>query len=54
MQEGRLSSIIKTQEQELGMLVEQTERCENVVKPVDNPHFEIESELDGKACNMWN
>jgi hypothetical protein len=31
MQKGRLSSIIKTQEQELGMLVEQTKRRENVV-----------------------
>jgi len=38
MKECRLSSIVKSQEEELSILVHKTERCKNIPEPADDPH----------------
>lgn len=38
MQKRGFASIVKSEEEQLGVLVEQTKRGEDVVKPVDDPH----------------
>lgn len=39
VQQGCLSGVIETEEQEFGMFVEQTQGRESIPEPVDNPHL---------------
>lgn len=48
MQEGRLSSIVETEEQKLGVLVEQAKRRQDVVDCISSPpHTSVKNGLKG-------